>query len=121
MATVRSEKENPACKDPAPSPVEKAYILEAVWFHKGVGAQHYREYLEHASPIACEYGARRVDALFLVETLRGELNPDYVCVIEWPSIDNYYAFLKDVHYRAVAAIKEQAVAKVITLHCRRVT
>lgn len=120
MAAVKSEPKEELTPVPEAAPAEKAYILEAVWFRKGHGAQRYREYLENASPIASRYGARRVHALFLVEALRGEFDPDYICVIEWPTIERYYDFLKDIHYRAVAPIKEDAVAKTAILHCRRI-
>ncbi|HPO13648.1 MAG TPA: DUF1330 domain-containing protein [Candidatus Hydrogenedentes bacterium] len=120
MAAVKSDISSIETPISELKPAEKAYVLEGVWFRKPHGAHRYREYLEAASPIASQYGAHRVDALFWVETLRGDVEPDYICVIEWPSIDQYYKFLKDIHYRAVAPIKEEAVDKVITLHCRRV-
>ena len=100
--------------------VEKAYLLHAVWFHPEHGAKRFREYLELASPIAEKYGARRVDALLPIEAIRGRFDPDYVSVVEWPSIDRYYDFLKDLHYRSVAALREEAIAKSVILRCRRV-
>lgn len=118
MAAVPSETVETG-PDATPATEEKAYILEAIWFRKGHGAQRYREYLTNASPIASRYGARRVDALFRVEALRGDFEPDYICVIEWPNIEAYYTFLKDIHYRVIAPIKEEAIAKVTTIHCRR--
>ncbi len=120
MAAVKSELSSLETPVSELKPAEKAYVLEGIWFRKPHGSRRYREYLEAASPIASHYGAHRVEALFWVETLRGDIEPDYVCVIEWPSIEHYYKFIKDVQYRAVAPIKEEAVAKVITLHCRRV-
>ncbi len=120
MAVAPSETSQAPEPQVPPAPAEKAYILEAIWFRKGQGAQRYREYLESASPIASRYGARRVEALFSIEALRGDFEPDYVCVIEWPSIDTYYNFLKDMHYRTIAPIKEEAIARVVSLHCRRV-
>jgi len=98
---------------------QKACILFAVWFRKGRGAERYREYLEAASPIAEKYGARRIEFMVPIEVLRGDFNPDYLSVVEWPSIDHYYRFLEDVHYRAVAALREEAVAKSVALYCRR--
>jgi uncharacterized protein (DUF1330 family) len=98
----------------------KAYLLFAVWFRRPQGAQRYREYLERASPIATDYGARRVDALLPIETLRGDFDPDYISVIEWPSIERYYEFLKDLRYLVVSRTLEEAVAKRYVIHCRRV-
>lgn len=99
---------------------EKAYLLFAVWFRRPEGAQHYREYLSQASPIANDYGARRVDALLPLETLRGDFDPDYISVIEWPSLDRYYEFLKDLRYQVVSRILEEAVSKRYVVHCRRI-
>lgn len=98
---------------------EKAYLLYAVWFREKHGAQRYREYLEAASPIARDYGARRVEFMLPVEVLRGDFEPDYISIIEWPSVDAYYEFLKDVRYSAVAPLREEAVAKSAIVHCRR--
>ncbi len=98
----------------------KAYLLFAVWFREKHGLERYREYLARASPIANQYGARRVDGLLAIEPIRGQFDPDYISVIEWPSLDCYYEFLKDVQYQAVAPILEEAARKSVILHCRRV-
>lgn len=104
---------------PAPEPAEKAYLLDAVWFKPPHGSEHFRKYLEAASPIARQYGARRVEALFPMEVLRGNFDPDYISLIEWPSMEQYYAFLRDIHYRAVAPMRESAIARSVQIHCRR--
>lgn len=116
MAVAQPEE---SLKSPGTAPTEKAYLLDAVWFRPPHGADHYRQYLEMANPIARKYGARRVEALLPVEVLRGNFDPDYICVIEWPSIDQYYEFLKDIHYRAVAPIRESAIARSTQIYCRR--
>ncbi|MBI2426154.1 MAG: DUF1330 domain-containing protein [Candidatus Hydrogenedentes bacterium] len=97
----------------------RAYLLTCIWFKKEIGRERYREYLEHASPIAEIYGARRVDALIPVETISGSFEPDFVFLVAWPSMEHYYKFLKDVHYRAVAPLLSEAVEKSVVLHCRR--
>ncbi len=98
---------------------QKAYLLFAVWFKAKDGVQRYRDYLEAASPIAKEYGARRVEFMIPVETLRGDFEPDYISIIEWPSVQAYYDFLKDLRYQAVSPMREKAVAKSAIIHCRR--
>lgn len=108
------EVERPPAERPEP-----AYILFAVWFRPKTGARNYRLYLEEASPIAQEYGAHRVEGLVKVEALLGSFNPDYVFITEWPSIDAYHRFQKDVRYRAVAPLLAEAVEKTVVLHTKR--
>lgn len=97
---------------------QPAYVLFAVWFHKNHGREKYAEYLLQASPIAEKYGARRVQSLITVECIHGHFEPDYVFITEWPSIDQYHAFIKDPHYRAVAPILSEATEKTVVLHLR---
>lgn len=94
-----------------------AYIFQAVWFKKPHGSRRYRTYLESANPIAAKYGARRLIGLIPRELIRGDFKPDYICVIEWPSIEHYYLFLKDPHYQSIAPMRDEAVEKVITIDC----
>jgi len=123
MALAESK---PICGVTAETPQEtpahtaKAYILQAIWFRAPHGADRFREYLEGANPIAARYGARRVEGLLPVETIRGNFDPDYVTVIEWPSLQHYYDFLKDLHYQTIAPLREEAVAKAVVVNCRRV-
>lgn len=123
MSAVESPIELSAaapCLEEVPADGNKAYIFQAIWFRHPNGAERFREYLTAASPIAARYGARRVDGLLPIETIRGTFEPDYIFVVEWPNLEQYYKFLKDVHYQAVAPMREQAVAKVTVLNCRRV-
>ena len=99
---------------------ERTYILFAVWFRANKGAERYREYLENASPIAMKFGARRAEGLLPIEVLSGQFDPNYISIIEWPSIENYYNFLKDPHYRRIAQLRSEAVEKSVTIHCRRI-
>jgi uncharacterized protein (DUF1330 family) len=117
--TEPAQKKQPFPIQEDPSPAEKTYLFQALWFRKPHGAARFREYLEVASPIAAEYGGRRVEGLLPLETLRGDFEPDYIFVVEWPSLDRYYEFLKDLHYQSVARLREEAVAKAVILNCRR--
>jgi uncharacterized protein (DUF1330 family) len=96
----------------------RAYLLFAVWFHKNHGREKYAEYLLQASPIAEKYGARRIESFITVECLHGHFEPDYVFITEWPSIEQYHAFIKDPHYRAVAPILSESTEKTVVLHLR---
>ena len=98
-----------------------AYLLFAVWFKRPHGAQRYREYLAAASPIADKYGAKRVEGLLTVEALYGGFDPDYLFVTEWPDIEAYQRFLKDVQYHdAVAPMLSEATERTVVVHSRRV-
>lgn len=99
----------------------KAYIFQAVWFKKPNGSRRYSTYLSAANPIAAKYGAHRVVGLVPREIIRGDFHPDYFCVIEWPSIDHYYQFLKDPHYQSIAPMRDEAVEKVIVIDCFRIS
>jgi uncharacterized protein (DUF1330 family) len=98
---------------------KKAYILVGTWFKGKKGAQRYQEYLAAASPIAKKYGARRVESLLPVESLHGGFDPDYMYIVEWPSIKSYFDFISDMHYRNIAPLLSDAVDKQVILHCRR--
>ncbi len=100
---------------------KKAYIFQAVWFKKPHGSRRYSTYLASANPIAAKYGAHRVVGLVPREIIRGDFHPDYFCVIEWPSIDHYYQFLKDPHYQSIAPMRDEAVEKVIVIDCFRIS
>lgn len=98
---------------------EKVYLLNAIWFKGKGGAALYREYLAAASPIAEEYGAKRVEGLIPVEIIKGDFKPSYIFVVEWPSLDQYYEFIKNPRYRAAAQMLTDAVEKSVVLSCRR--
>lgn len=98
---------------------EKAYILHAVWFNRPNGAHRYGEFLEAASAIASRYGARRVDAYIPVESVMGDFRPDYFYITEWPSIEQFNAYMRDPAYRAVAHLREEACKKRVLVYCRR--
>ncbi len=115
------EKENLREHGKGGKDVEKAYIFQAVWFKKPNGASRYRSYLEAANPIATKYGAHRMVGLVPREILRGDFHPDYCCVIEWPSIEHYYQFLKDPHYQSIAPMREEAIEKVVVIDCHRIS
>lgn len=97
---------------------DKAYLMYAVWFQTDRGREKYGQYLEAASPIAQKYGAKRVQSLIPVEAIHGDFEPDYLFMIEWPSVDKYYEFLKDVQYRAIAPILSEATKKTVVLHLK---
>lgn len=97
---------------------DKAYLMFAVWFQKDGGREKYGQYLEAASPIAEKYGAKRVQSLIPVESIYGDFKPDYLFMIEWPHVDKYYEFLKDIHYRAIAPILSEATEKTVVLHLK---
>ncbi len=98
---------------------EKAFLLFALWFRGETGVQHYREWLEAASPVAEKYGARRVEFMVPVEIVRGTFDPDYISVVEWPSVQHYYDFVKDIQYQALRDLREAAIRKTAIIHCRR--
>ncbi len=99
---------------------KKTYIFQAVWFKKPHGSRRYATYLTAANPIASKYGAHRVVGLVPREIIRGDFQPDYLCVIEWPSTEHYYQFLKDPHYQSIAPMRDEAVEKVIVIDCSRI-
>lgn len=98
---------------------EKAYIFHAVWFNRPHGPHRYREYLEAASEIAQQYGARRIDALIPVEIIQGDFAPDYCYITEWPNMEAFSRFLRDPGYRSVAYLREEACKKRSLVLCRR--
>lgn len=119
MRTIEYEKENHDVQK-AYQEDSEAYIFQAVWFKKPHGAKRYRTYLNSASPIAERYGAKRVMGLIPKEILQGNLNPDYICVLKWPSIEHYYRFLKDPEYQSITLLREEAVEKVVLIQCHRI-
>jgi len=96
----------------------EAVMMYAVWFKKPHGPSEYSDYLKEASPIAERFGARRVGAFIGVEALNGGFDPDYVYFVAWPDLEQYYAFLRDHQYRAVAQRLPNAVSKTVVLHCK---
>jgi len=98
---------------------EKLYVVHMIWFNKPDGPHKYQQYLESANKIAQKYGARRVDALIPVETVQGDVEPDYLFVVEWPNDEQFQAFIQDPGYRATAELRQGACAKRVLLKCHR--
>ncbi|HOV31900.1 MAG TPA: DUF1330 domain-containing protein [Candidatus Hydrogenedens sp.] len=99
----------------------KICILQAVWFKKPDGSKLYNEYLALANPIAVKHGAYKVVGLVPREILRGGFRPDYLSIIEWPSMCHYYQFLKDPQYQHIASMRDEAIEKTIVIDCCRVS
>lgn len=105
----REEKERKIC------------ILHAVWFKKPAGSKLYNEYLLLVNPIAVNHGAYKVVGLIPREILRGGFRPDYISVVEWPSMCHYYQFLKDPLYHRISTMRDEAIEKAIVIDCSRVS
>ena len=119
MAISSTMERTGAAKAQSPEVSQKAYILYAVWFRNKGGEQQYREWLAAASPIAKDYGARRVEFMVPVEVLRGTFDPDYISVVEFPDYQHFQDFINDDRYAAIRSVREHAVIKMGVLHCRR--
>lgn len=103
----------------SPKGAEPIYIVHLIWFEKPDGPRHYQKYLEAASPVAKRYGARRVDSLIPFDTVQGDVEPDYMFVVEWPDEEAFERFMKDPGYRAAAGLRQGACSKRVLLKCRR--
>jgi len=90
-------------------------------FFKPDGSKLYNEYLSSAHLIAVKHGVYKVVGLIPREILRGGFRPDYLSVIELPSMCRYYQFLKGPLYQRIASMRDEAIEKAIVIDCCRVS
>ena len=98
---------------------ESFVLMGALWFRPDGGAEKYDEYLAAAKPFADKHGLGPNNEYVPVETIRGDLTPDLVFFNEHPSEEGFTALRQDPGYRAVVALREEAVERQYVLKLRR--
>lgn len=105
--------------DLQPLPDEKVYMLNALWFRKGGGAERYAEYAAAAAPVVARLGGRLVDSYAPDLALIGEWNPDVFFLVEWPSWQAFTTLATESGYLEIAHLREEALERSLLIRCHR--
>lgn len=93
-------------------------MFNALWFRPDGGAERYAEYGAAVMPILAGVGAELLYPFLPVErVLEGELDPDLVGFVRYPSRDAFKAMWQSKAYQAVAHLREEAITKAILTQC----
>jgi uncharacterized protein (DUF1330 family) len=103
-------------------PDDKIYMLNALWFKPGGGADTYRKYLKAATPLVEKYGGRKATPSFLPDkSIIGEFDADLVFFVEYPSWTAFKQMIADPEYLEKAApLREAAITKSLLIRCAKV-
>lgn len=102
-----------------PMPDEKVYMLNALWFRKGGGAEKYAEYAAAAAPVVARLGGRLVDSYAPDLALIGEWDPDVFFLVEWPSWQAFTTLATESGYLEIAHLREEALERSLLIRCHR--
>jgi len=98
----------------------KIYMLNALWFKAGGGAEKYREYMRAAAPFVQQYGGRKLESYVPERALIGEFDADLVFFVEYPSWEAFEEMIEDEGYKKNALpLREAAIRDSLLIQCRR--
>ncbi len=98
---------------------DKVYMLNALWFKKGGGAEKYAEYVAAAAPFVEALGGKLLDGFVPDMAVIGEWDPDLFFIVEWPSWDAFTKLPGNDGYQKIAHLREEALDDSLLIRCSR--
>jgi uncharacterized protein (DUF1330 family) len=93
--------------------------LACQWVKPDGGAK-LMEYFQQVFPVAQRYGVEAKARLVPEASPAGDFVPHVIAMVEWPRLESFDAFMEDLDYRRLHAMRDAALDRLVVTHARPV-